>query len=291
MYESKSQRVSATIGSAGRASWSSVWRATMRGFMTASCVAAALQLAACESDGGSSSSADSASSTGTGGSTARMAIDGDYLYAIAGSQVQVFDITQPQAPNPWARVQVEWDIETLFPYEDYLLIGAETGMHIMDNTDPASPQYLARFTHARARDPVVAKDGYAYVTLKSGPFGGVDQMDVIDIREIANPSLVRTINMQGPSGLGIGEDKLYVCDDVAGLKIFDLTVPDSPSVIDTIRNVNCNDVIAKDGILYVITDSFLRQYDIQATPPVLLSEVSKLNAESVVVDESVSTQR
>jgi len=191
--------------------------------------AAITTLLACGGSDSSNNSGGNGSGTGVGGSTARMTISGDYLYAISGSNVQLFDISQPQQPNPWVRVPVQWDIETLFPYGDYLLIGAATGMHIMDNTDPANPQYLSRFTHAQARDPVVAHEGYAYVTLRSdGLFGGVDQMDVVDIRDIANPRLARSLPMQGPSGLTVGNDDLYVCDDVAGLKIFDLSVPDNP---------------------------------------------------------------
>lgn len=221
---------------------------------------------------GSSSGSDSGS-TGRGGSTARMTIQGDYLYAIAGSEVQLFSIQQPQAPNPWARVQVAWDIETLFPYGDYLLIGAASGMHIMDNRDPASPQYLAEFTHAQARDPVVAHEGYAYVTLKSDGFGLANQMDVVDIRDIYNPRLVKSIAMQGPAGLTVGSNDLYVCDDIAGLKIFDLSDRENPAVVDTITDVNCNDVLADRGILYVITDNALMQYDYTQVPPVLLSTI------------------
>lgn len=234
----------------------------------------AVLLGAC---GDGSSSGDSGSNTGTGGSTARMTISDDYLYAIAGSRVQVFDISQPQAPNPWARVNVAWDIETLFPYGDYLLIGAATGMHIMDNRDRANPTYIAEFSHARARDPVVAHEGYAYVTLRTDPtwFDTADQLDVVDIRDIYNPRLVRTIAMQGPSGLSVGNNDLYVCDDIAGLKIFDLTDRENPTVIDTLRDVNCNDVIADRGILYIITDNALLQYDYTQTPPVLLSRVTE----------------
>jgi len=232
-------------------------------------------LAGC-GDGGSSSSDNNLGGTGTGGSTARMTISGDYLYAIAGSNVQLFDITQPTQPNPWAKVNVAWDIETLFPYGDYLLIGAQSGMHIMDNRDPASPQYLSRFTHATARDPVVAHEGYAYVTLRSeNNFGAADQLDVVDIRDIYNPTLVRTIGMQSPSGLTVGSNDLYICDDVAGIKIFDLSDRENPTVIDNIRDVNCNDVIASEGILYVITNNKLIQYDYTQSPPRLLSTVTE----------------
>ena len=231
----------------------------------------ALIAASCGSGGESSSTGGN--ETGQAGSTARMVINDNYLYAIAGNSVQLFDITAAQSPLPWVKVPIQWDIETLFPYGDYLLIGAETGMHIMDNTDPANPTYIAEFTHARARDPVVAHNGYAYVTLKSDgfTFGAADQMDVINLADITNPTLVRTLPMQSPSGLSVENTRLYVCDGIAGLKIFDVTESANPTFVETIREIDCNDVIARQNILYVITDDGLAQYDATASPPVLIS--------------------
>ena len=232
-------------------------------------------LAACES--GSSSSSDGSSTTGRGGSTARMTIQGDFLYAIAGSKVQLFDIQSPESPSPWANVQVAWDIETLFPYGDYLLIGAETGMHIMDNTDPRAPFYLAEFTHARARDPVVAARDYAYVTLRSDgdDFFAADQMDVISLQDISNPTLVKTLAIQSPSGLAVEQDRLFVCDGIAGLKIFDITDPASPLFTESVAGTDCNDVIVQNNLMMVINDSSLLQYDVSVSPPVQLSVVSE----------------
>lgn len=233
-----------------------------------------ISLISCTESGSGESSGGS--QTGRGGSTARMTIQGDYLYAIAGTNVQLLDITSPSAPSPWVTVPVAWDIETLFPYGDYLLIGAESGMHIMDNTNPAEPFYLAEFTHARARDPVVANNGYAYVTLKSDAdgFSGVNQMDVINLANISNPTLVKTLPMQSPSGLAVAQNNLYVCDGIAGLKIFDVTDPASPTFSESIRDLDCNDVIVQDGLMYVITDGALLQYDSTVSPPVLLSQVT-----------------
>lgn len=241
-----------------------------------------LLIAACEGGSSSGNSSSDTGNTGRGGSTARMTIDGDFLYAISSnSELQLFDIQQPQAPNTWSRVQVGWDIETLFPYGDYLLIGASSGMYIMDNRDRSNPQYFSEFTHATARDPVVAHEGYAYVTLRSdNGFGLVNQMDVVDIRDINNPTFVKSVNMQSPSGLTVASGNLpsanlYVCDDIAGIKIFDLTDLANPTVADSIPNVNCNDVLADRGILYVITDDSLIQYDYTQVPPVRLSTVTE----------------
>ena len=144
--------------------------------------------------------------TGVGGSTARMAIVGDFLYAISGRNLQLFDISEPQTPNPWVKVDVSREIQTLFPYQNFLLIGAADGVYILDNSDQASPVQVGEFTHATAQDPVVAQDGYAYVTLKSDftrPNGFIDdQLNVVDIRDVTNPVLVGEQAMQAPEGLG-----------------------------------------------------------------------------------------
>lgn len=240
-------------------------------------VSSALSLAACNSES-SSNSSDGSAVTGTGGSTARMTISGDYLYAISGSNVQLFDITVPESPVPYTQVQVEWDIQTLFPYEDYLLVGAASGLHILDNTDPASPRYVGDFTHARTLDPVVAQDGYAYVTLKrdtSLQTGGdiANQLNVVDISDVTQPRLLETVSMQEPAGLAVDGSELYVCDGVAGLKTFDLIDPAKPEIANVLRGVDCMDVIAQNQRLYVIDDLGLQQYSTASGVPVLLSSI------------------
>lgn len=223
--------------------------------------------------GPSSAGGQSGPTRGRGGSTARMTIAGDYLYAIAGSDtVQLFDITQPSSPNPWARVRIDWDIQTLFPYGDYLLIGAADGLHILDNTDPASPRYIADFTHARADDPVVASDGYAYVTLKSLAGGTVnDQLDVVDLSDMTAPRLVNTLAMQGPAGLAVADGRLYVCDGRAGIKIFELSDRTAPRAIGGIPDVDCRDIIVTGSLLVAITENAVLQYDVGVSPATRLS--------------------
>lgn len=240
-------------------------------------ITAAIVLVNC---GGSDSSGGADSqTTGVGGSTARMTIAGDYLYAIADDDIQLFDITTPSSPNPWVTVQVAWNIETLFPYGDYLLIGAADALHIMDNTSPDRPALLTTMPHATAQDPVVAENDFAYLTLRERDDFGSPQVDanelrVIDLQDITNPTLVDVIPMQHPSGLSIENNLLFVCDDIAGIKIFDTSVPENLVVAGGIRDVECNDLIAKDEILYVITDNSILQYDYSMLPPLLLSEVS-----------------
>lgn len=60
----------------------------------------------------------------------------------------------------------------------------------------------------------------AYVTLKVGrarPANGIEnQMNILDISDVTQPILIETVAMQGPEGLSVSGDSLYVCGDIAG---------------------------------------------------------------------------
>lgn len=227
--------------------------------------------------GGESSTNRTATNDGTGGSTALFAMVDDYLYTISGSSLQLFDISAPESPNPWAKVYLDWDIETLFPYEDHLLVGSQTGVHILDNSDPGDPRYITEFSHNRSCDPVVAENDVAYVTLHSAAncnAGDLNQLDVLDIEDLENPKLIKTYPMQTPKGLAVDGQYLFICDDIAGLKVFDTTTPDALTVLDTVPGVDCFDVIAKDQRLYVSVTDRLLQYDYSSLPLTKISELT-----------------
>lgn len=269
-------------------------------WVSAGIAALALLITGCEgessSDSSSATGGGGTTTTGIGGSTARMVIVNNYLYAIAGDKIQLFNITTPSAPSPWNKITIDWDIQTLYPYranlldgstQDYLLVGAADGVHILDNSDPASPREVGDFMHATAIDPVVASDGYAYVTLKNDPnaFTSIeDQMSIISLADPTDPQLENVIPMQSPEGLSVINKRLFVCDGIAGLKQFDLGDPVYPTIVDVVPQIDCNDVIAVDDILYVITDNSLRQYDRTVSPPALLSiiETDEMSPDALV---------
>ncbi|MBT3272944.1 MAG: hypothetical protein HN368_07310 [Spirochaetales bacterium] len=201
--------------------------------------------------------------SGTGGSMARFTIVSNYLYALHTGYIQLFDISVPEDPAVWSKIQLAWDIETIFPYQDKLFIGSQTGMYIFDNTDPAYPQQLSEFTHATSCDPVVATSTRAYVTLRSGRgCGGMsDQLDIIDITDLMSPVLIKSFGMQGPYGLGIDGATLFLCDGIAGLKVYDVSNDTSIDLLHHVPDIEVFDVIAGQGLAIVIGPGGLRQYD------------------------------
>jgi len=207
----------------------------------------------------------SVSQTGIGGSMARFTINGDFLYGLDGSNLDVVDVSNQSQPVAKSEVTLSWDVETLFPYRDNLFVGSRTGMYILDLQTPTQPTIISHYTHLRSCDPVVVEGDYAYVTLRSGSTceGFTNQLEVIDIRDLKTPTVVKIYPMTNPHGLGIDQGTLFICDGADGLKAYDaknaLTIMDYP--LAHYKNINALDVIPFKNVAMVIGKDGLYQYD------------------------------
>jgi hypothetical protein len=201
--------------------------------------------------------------TGTGGSMARFTIVEPFLYALHDSYIQLVRIDDPVNPSLWSKVDVGWGIETIFPYGDYLFIGSTTGLFIYDNTDPENPTRLSAFAHVTSCDPVVVQGDYAYVTLRAGSFcrGGVNRLDILDVADLTDPLMVESYSMQGPFGVAIDGSTLFVCDGVAGLKVYDVTDPMNIDLLAFETSNETYDVILVPPVAIVVGPDGLDQYD------------------------------
>jgi len=225
-----------------------------------------------------SSDTQKGSSGGAGGSLARFAIVGNYLYAVDESSINIFDITDPTRPVKKGNVYAGWQVETIFPYKDKLFLGGQTGMYIFNITDPARPVNEGQVQHFRACDPVVSNDTVAYVTLRSmggRNCGGADNvLTVYDVKDTKNPMLKRTIGMKSPHGLGVKDKGLYVCEGANGMVVFDLSNPYIPSIKTTITGESFYDVIPYGNVLIAYIDKGVCFYDISnPLSPVLLGKM------------------
>ena len=202
---------------------------------------------------------------GKAGSLARFAVDNNHLYTVDDYDMQVFDITQLTDPIAGNKLNIGFMIETIFPYKDKLFIGSQTGMFIYETSNPENPGYVSSFEHATSCDPVVANDSIAYVTLRSGNTceGVLNQLDIVDVRDVYSPHLVTSYNMENPHGLGIDGTTLFICEGEYGLKVFDAsnTYAIDQNLIAHFQDVHAYDVIPMNGILMMIGDDGLYQYD------------------------------
>jgi hypothetical protein len=201
--------------------------------------------------------------TGIAGSMSRFAIINDYMYAVNQSSINVIDVSSVAATTIKERIPVGWNIETIYPFKNKLFIGSSNGMFIYNITNPALPVREGSFSHARACDPVVADDDYAFVTLRAGTFcqGTNNQLDVINVQNPLAPSLVKTYSLFNPHGLAKDGNLLFVCDGKEGLKIFNASNVNNLQQVSRINNLEAYDVIAWNKKLLLVANEGLLQYD------------------------------
>ncbi len=221
---------------------------------------------------------------GIGGSLAKFTLSNNYLYTIDNSNLTAVDVSSPTTPILQSKINLGWGIETIFPYEDKLFVGSNTGMSIYSIETPSNPTLLSTYSHVLSCDPVAVQGDYAYVTLRDGTtcMRGQNVLEVIDISDPTQPQLVKSYNMYHPQGLGVDGSTLFVCDGVAGLKIFN--IDDKMTILDHLLKVYPElqpiDVIPFNGILMLIATDGLYQYDYSDIENITLISTITLTIES-----------
>ncbi len=219
---------------------------------------------------------------GQGGSLARFTISNGTLYAVDQQSLRTFSLENPAEPAFVGTTALGWDIETIFPYKDQLYIGSTSGMHIYDVSTPLRPEYLSTFEHVLSCDPVVVQDDVAYVTMWGGSDCGsrTDQLTVLNVSNPRRPIELETIPMEQSHGLGIKDDRLYLCSGTLGIKVFALREDGRLGpLLTTEPGFNARDIIVRHDrpelIVFGWEQAGIRQYDYtEAGEVVAVSDIS-----------------
>lgn len=200
---------------------------------------------------------------GQGGSLARFKIVGDYLYAVDWSSISIFDISDLDDPKVLDDVYTEAAIETIYNQGDVLFLGGPQGMYIYDISVPSKPAFVGEFVHGTACDPVVVDGDIAFVTLRGeNSCGGTESgLYIVDLTHLASPELRKFYPLEGPYGLGFKDDKLFICDGAAGLKVYDKSDVDDLKLLNQFEDIVTYDVIPMENSLLMIGDKMLYQYE------------------------------
>ena len=229
--------------------------------------------------GACSKSSDSSISpgAGVGGSTARFTIAGNTLYLVSSTTLRTYDITQSRDPKPGDKTKLGIGVETIFPYRNHLFIGTQTGMLIYEIGANGQPKYISQYAHIQSCDPVVVQGDYAYVTLRNGTACNLranNVLDVLDIRDLRTPKMVRSYPMSSPHGLGVDGNLLFVTEGDKGLRMMDATRPTDLREIQHLTDVRAYDVIPTEKLLIVMGKDGIYQYSY--ADPTKLKLLSKL---------------
>jgi hypothetical protein len=202
------------------------------------------------------------SDSGKGGSLARYAISENALYVVTEHDLVVFDITDPSGTTHIKSLQIGLDVETIFPYNNFLFIGSQSAMYLYDISDRLDPQYLSGYSHFTSCDPVVVQGDVAYVSLRGRTDCNVGMEDLIEKIDVSNVRFPRNLkttkNVLSPYGLGVKGDVLFVCQGENGLRLF------NANTLTVIRDmdVHAYDVIVDGEYLILTGDEGIYQYDI-----------------------------
>ena len=215
--------------------------------------------------------------TGKNGSITRFTIAKNYLYVVSNHFLYAYSLSNPAKPTLTHTSDLNYDIETIYPYDNYLFLGTRTGLYIYSIDTASSPRLIGEAKHARSCDPVVVNDSVAFVTLKSS--GGCGPAEaglyIHDVTDINNPVLKDMIPLPDPVGLGIQDSILYVCCGSQGMKIFNINDPYSPKLISTKTDGAYLDVIPYNGILICNDLEGIILYNIHDPEnPVLVKKIS-----------------
>lgn len=201
---------------------------------------------------------------GTGGSLARFTIVGDHLLAADNRNLKVFDISNRENAIYLSNHQLNLEVETLFARDSAtLFVGTTSGMLIYDISSAPQIRLLSQYDHIVSCDPVVADQEFAYVTLHSDNSfwrcnRNINQLDIVDIRNLEDPELVNEFPMIQPKGLGIYGDTLLVCDK--GVKVFDVSDRENLKLLKAIEGIDAIDIIPNGDLMIIATSTGINQY-------------------------------
>ena len=194
---------------------------------------------------------------------ARFAIVQDRMYSVGPRDLNVYNIANAAQPFHVGKSNIGWGIETIYPFKDKLFIGSTTGMFIFSVANPDNPVQTGQFAHVRSCDPVIADDTHAYVTLRSGTqcAGFTNQLDVLTLNNVTNPTLLKTYQLTNPHGLSKDGNTLFICDGKDGLKVYNAASPVSLQLVKQIPGLDTYDVIAFNSNAIVVASDGLYQFN------------------------------
>lgn len=213
------------------------------------------------------------------GSVNRMVRHQEYVYLVGKTDLSVFD--DRARFQKVAIASIGWEVQTIYPMDNWLFAGAMQDVSIVDISNPEVPVVVGAFQHGTSCDPVLPINREtAYVTLRTGDIsacpGDVNALVVLDITDFSLITPVQEIEMQSPYGLTRIGNKLFVGEGENGLKIFDVTNERNLVLEEWDQSLAAYDVLShpvRPDILLTAGPNGLSQYQLDDAK-VLLSHLA-----------------
>ncbi|MBU1652488.1 hypothetical protein KKA00_09720, partial [bacterium] len=204
----------------------------------------------------------------------------------AMGMLYILDLTNPDAPSMISSLEFESAPQDICVHDGYALVClGYDGITILKIRDLNEPERLKDLNHQAVIVDVVLNGNFAYTT---GWMGG---MRVIDIIDPTNPRIIASIAEASGLNIRIDEDIASIPNIPKGIKLLDVSTPDSPyllSYIEEPRVIQCY-VIEDDRLYAVDRDYGLWIYDIsQPSQPILIAKHPLYFASEIKVDKNIA---
>lgn len=257
--------------------------------------------------------------TRTGSHFYDIAVAGDYIYAVDGKRLVIFDIQSPQSPailgnfskqDPYKIVAVAVKGNYAYLLREDMIIGFSVSpepienaqqdyyrhrksyLNVLDVSDPRSPKQVAQVEIPKSTINLALFNRYLYVSAFDGG------LDVLDIQSPSAPIRIGLFNESDlTSDIAISDSHIYLTNPANGLHILERRNGSVPRQVAEISQLNISQLKISDHYLVAVSnyqepysstpftpESFIRFFDIsEATTPRVIHEI-KLDSSFISIE-------
>jgi hypothetical protein len=169
------------------------------------------------------------------GDGGRVQVSGNYAYVAGDQSLQVIDISDPTNPIFLRSVDIYDEVGDFFILENYAYVtvgiickwGCEdqSFLWVMDISDPSTDPPLV--------GSVETGGGAVYV---SGNYAYVGGLQVIDITDPTNPTIVGYVDMEcNPQDVYVSGNYAYMASGEQGLQVVNISDPTNPTIVGSVN--------------------------------------------------------
>ena|GEM_PF-6194082 len=186
-------------------------------------------------------------------------VSGNHLYAVSRGDTSFnsIDVSDPSNPSIVGSCKMRSHTHNMIISGQYAVVTEyDGGVEFVDISVPDSPAVATHIQTDKACE-VVLVDDLLFVA-------DYEDIEIIDISNLSEPSVLAVYESVGKAQrVAIDGSYLYVADSDFGLRILDISVPTSPTLVRDYEIEYCGDVLIIDHFAYVSGGSDgIQMYDI-----------------------------
>ena len=173
-------------------------------------------------------------------------------------------------------------VMTISVQDNYAYIGAYSGIHIVDVSDPSHPTHAGRVSETGVMI-IRAMDDYAYI-------GTNDAFNIYGLSNPIYPNFLGNCFIYYANGFFLNSHYAYVSENAEYYKIIDISNPESLNVVGYFEDIACGDgFIAHDSLAFLADWDGLRIWNLSdPIHPQLIGHLAGLFLYSVMVENDIA---